>query len=99
MSRASWILRAKASIHSDPAITDELNTRAVASFNQRGYEHDNGYNTRHLKRSGLCQVHYKNDCSLAEGIRKQKREPIWQSTLSFLPYRRSFELDFTATVF
>src|SRR5215475_12055416 len=86
---ASRIARASRMVMGIPAITDELNTRAIASsFNQRGYEHDNGYNTRHLKRSGLCQVHYKNDCSLAEGIRKQKRETIWQSTLSFLPSRR-----------
>src|SRR5262245_11060689 len=31
MSWVSWNLRASASIHSVPAITDELNTRAIAS--------------------------------------------------------------------
>src|SRR5262245_41887414 len=56
-----------------------------SSFNRSCYEGDNGYKTHRAKRSCLFQVHYKNDDSLVEGIRKQKREAIWQSTLSFLP--------------
>jgi hypothetical protein len=48
----------------------------ASSFNPSCYERDNGYKTHLAKRLGLLQGHYKNDYSLVEGIRKQKREAI-----------------------
>ena len=56
----------------------------TSSFNRFCYELDNDYNTHRAKRSCLFQAHYKNDDNL-EGIRKRKREAIWQLTFSFLP--------------
>src|SRR5215467_13027923 len=47
-------------------------------------EHDNSCNTHLAARLGLFQAHYINDDWLVEDIRKQKRETIWESALSFL---------------